>query len=615
MNMKSYNLMFFILLVPLISFSQEYDNYIGAGHAIGVTATSSDSESNPMSSVNGDGYDLDIQGSSKFLAHATLGFTIEDVEALTEQGIESWIDEQFNIEPGYLTFPTLDKLITDYLKCLDSLGMTCPLVFNLDARYFRYSWSENMRYGEDLLRQRVALALSEIVVISDKSMLNEAPHAIANFYDLLTRNAFGNYKDILMETTLHPAMGFYLSHINNPKSFPELNIRPDENYAREIMQLFSIGLYELNQDGSRKIDPNTGLWIPTYDNDDIQGLAKVFTGLSGSKWADEDDDSPVTFGQRFNRYSLIDPMIMYPFWHEPGEKTIVGDYTIPDGQSGMEDIQGAVDHLFNHDNVGPFLASRLIQRLVKSNPSPQYISRIAGVFADNGSGVRGDLGAVTKAILLDEEALDCYWNTDIRNGMLRAPILRLTQMLRGLKAEAPNGRFWNSASFFELQAGQHPMGSPTVFNFYQPDYVPDSDFAYENLVGPEFQILNSSTSSNYVNYMMLALLSDYFNDRFQDIPSFDRLPNILNEPFFINWVPDQNEYAAALSDPFILDLASNPEEWIDYLDITMANGLLSDETKQRIIDSMKRSDIFDPMTSALYGLFLVMINPEFVIMK
>ena len=613
--MKSYLLTIFVFLLPLISFSQEYDDYIGAGHAIGVSAISSDIQSNPINSVNGEGYELDIQGSSKFLAHATLGYTIEDVENLTENGIESWIDEQLTIEAEYLTVPTIEKIFTAYFACMDEFGIECPLLFNLDARYFRYSWSHNMRYGQDLLRQRVAMALSEIVVISDKSMLNQAPHALANFYDLLSRNSFGNYKDILTETTLHPAMGFYLSHINNPKTFPDLNIRPDENYAREIMQLFSIGLYELNQDGSRKTDVNTGLWIPTYDNEDIQGLAKVFTGLSGSKWADDNDTSPVEFGRPYNNYSLIDPMIMYPFWHEPGEKTILGNYTIPDGQTGMEDINDAIDHLFNHDNVGPFLAVRLIQRLVKSNPSPQYISRVAGVFADNGNGIRGDLGAMTKAILLDDEALECYWTTDIRNGMLRAPILRLTQMLKGLKAEAPNGIFWNSASFFEIQAGQHPMGAPTVFNFYSPDYVPDSEFAYENLVGPEFQILNSSTSSNYVNYMMLALLGDYFNARFQDLPNYDPLPNILNEPSFIEWVPDNEAYAAVLSDPFLIELASNPEEWVDYLDITIANGLLSDQTKERIIDSMKKTDILDPMSSALYGVFLVMINPEFVIMK
>lgn len=614
--MKHWYLTAFVCIsISHLGLSQEYDDYLGSGHAIGVSAMSSDPQSAPMRAVNGDGFELDIQGSSKFLAHATLGYTIDDIEGLTNLGMEGWIDEQIKMEAEYLTLPTVTKIFQAYNMCLDQLGPACLLQFNVDARYFRYSWSENMMLGDDLLRQRVALALSEIVVVSDKSMLNQYPHGIANFYDLLTRHTFGNFKDILLETTLHPAMGFYLSHMNNPKTIPELNIRPDENYAREIMQLFSIGLYELNQDGTRKIDPSTGLWIPTYDNDDIKGLAMVFTGLSGGKWADDTNTTPVQFGRVFSRYSLIDPMAMYEEWHEQGAKTIIGGHTIPAGQTGMKDIEDAVDHLFHHENVGPFIATRLIQRLIKSNPSPQYVSRISAVFADNGTGQRGDLGAVIKAILLDPEALDCYWYDDIQNGMLRAPILRLTQLLKGMKAETENGTFWNSASFFEVQAGQHPMGSPTVFNFYKPDYVPDGDFAFEGLVGPEFQILNSSTSSNYVNYMMIAILRDYLNARFATVPGFNPLPNLLNEPAFIQYVPDQAAYAAVLSDPMMVELADSPAEWIDYLDILLANGLLSDTTKERIVTSMQNADILDPISGALYGLFLVMINPEYVIMK
>ena len=243
-------------------------------------------------------------------------------------------------------------------------------------------------------------------------------------------------------------------------------------------------------------------------------MAKVFTGLSGSAWANEDLNTPVRFGQPFRRYSLVDTMAMYEEWHEEGEKHIIGNFTIPSGQSGMEDIEMAIDHLFNHPNVGPFLATRMIQRLVKSNPSPQYIERVANVFNDNGSGTRGDMGAFVKAILLDQEAMECFWFGDIKNGMLREPITRLTQLSLGLKAETQSEWYWNSAVFYEQLAGQHPMSSPTVFNFFKPDYVPDSEFAYYDMVGPEFQILNSSTSSNYVNYMMIMLMRGYFNDTF-----------------------------------------------------------------------------------------------------
>jgi len=598
------------LMLLNAAFCQVYDDYIGAGNTIDVTVSSSDSQSDGFNTINANGLDLDILGSSRFLAHTTLGYTIDDIQAMTETNMNDWIDNQMLIEPSYNTTPTVEIIFQLYGACLDELGAECMLNFNLNTYMWRYAWWNNIMNGDDKLRQRVALALSEILVISDKSMLNQYPHGMANYYDILVKNSFGNYKDILREVTLNPSMGFYLSHINNPKTFPLLNIRPDENYAREIMQLFSIGLFELNNDGSRKTDPLTGLWIPTYDNDDIKGLAKVFTGLSGSKWADENNNTPVTFGKRFSAYSLVDPMKMYEDWHEPGEKYIVGNYTIPAGQFGMEDVEEALDHLFNHPNVGPFLAIRLIQRLVKSNPTPEYIDRVASVFNDNGSGTRGDMGAMIRAILLDDEALDCYWTDDPTDGMLRSPILRLTQLLAGLKAETANGKFWNSAATFEAWTAQHPLGSPTVFNFYSPEYVPDADFAYLNIAGPEYQILNSSTSSNYVNYMLLALMRDYINSNYGT-----EFENILNEAFFIPYITDNEAYEAHLTDPLWMDLAFSPEELVDYLDILLANGQLSDDTKSSIVKSMKKSDIIDPINSAYYAAFMVMINPEYIIMK
>ena len=404
-------------------------------------------------------------------------------------------------------------------------------------------------------------------------------------------------------------MGHYLSHINNPRSIPLLNIRPDENYAREIMQLFSIGLYELQQNGARKVDMSTGLWIPTYDNDDIVGLAKVFTGLSGSKWEDDSNTDPVTFGRNFRRYSVLDPMAMYEDWHEPGEKTIIGDYTIPAGQSGMEDIEQAIEHLFNHENVGPFLGRQLIQRLVKSNPSPDYIGRVSAVFADNGNGVRGDLAAVVKAILTDPEARECYWIGDEYSAMLRSPMLRYTQMMIGLEAKSESDWFWNSGATFQRFAGQHLLSSPTVFNFYSPDYVPNADFAYYELTGPEFQILNSSTSSNYVNWMLVATQENYitenFNVRFNWLNDFDVLPAYMS---------DRDSYRATLTNTKWRDLARTPTQMVDYLDILLTNGQLSEERKAQIVQSLQ-GNVFDTEEQANYALFLIMIDPDYVIMK
>ena len=596
-----------------IAFSQVYDDYIGAGHTDNVTVTASDRSSDPIKSIDATGLDLDIQGASRFLTHATLGATIEEIEWVSKNGIEAWLDYQMQLPVSEYAIPTVNIIFELYDKCQQMLGDSCNMRFNINTFMWRYQWWHNTMRAEDKLRHRVALALSEVFVISDQSQLVNSPHGLAAFYDVLSKNAFGNYRDLIYDVTMNPAMGFYLSHFNNPRSIPSLNISPDENYAREIMQLFSIGLYELNLDGSRKVDLTTGRWLPTYDNEDIKGLASVFTGLSGGAWAEEDNNEPLRFGRPFFRYSVLDPMMMYDQWHEVGPKQIVGNYTIPGGQTGMQDINEALDHLSNHDNVGPFLALRLIQRLVKSNPTPGYIQRIATVFNDNGNGERGDLGAVVKAIFLDPEARECFWAEDMTNGVLRPPTERLTQMMIGLKAETNTDVFWNSAAFFQEFNAHHPLSAPTVFNHYRPDYVPNSEFAYYDYVGPEYQILNSSTSSNYVNYMLLAVMRDYLIDRYNLNPR--QLPDVLNESFFIPYIDNPEDYKARLEDPKWLDLAFTPDQLVDYLDILLAGGNLSDETRTNIANSIKRDDLFDPVAKAHYALFLTMIHPDYLIMK
>ncbi len=613
--MKKLILIFsFLYINMLLLTGQAYDNYIGAGNSSDIIVTSSDADADGTLSINGEGLELDIQGASRFLASTTLGSTIEEIEALTDQGMEAWIDEQIDLPATTYTIPTIQLYFDFYERCVNAIGVDSCSDYRPNLLHWRFTWWQQTMIAQDHLRQRVAMALSEILVLSDQSDLSNFPHGLAAYYDILVNNAFGNFRELMLDVTLNPSMGFYLSHFNNPKAVPMLNINPDENYAREIMQLFSIGLYELNQDGTRKIDPDTGLWIPTYTDDDIRGLAKVFTGLSGSKWENEDNPTPVRFGRRFGVYSKIDPMAMYDEWHQPGPKTIVGDFTIPEGQTGMEDVELAIDHLFNHDNVGPFLAIRLIQRLVKSNPSPAYIERVAGVFASNGQGIRGDMAAVIRAILLDEEAMECYWIEDTKNGMLRAPMLRLTQLLKGLKAETESEHFWSAGGVFKAFTGQHTLSSPTVFNFYRPDYVPDSEFAYLNMTGPEYQILNSSTSSNYVNFMLIALMEDYFRERFDSEFNLHFLNELrIGRRNLI--YDDVRPYEARLNDPLWLDLAYAPSEMVDYLDILLANGQLSDETRERITSSASRSDIFDPVTSAHYAVFLLMIDPDYVIMK
>lgn len=583
---------------------------LSLGSQVMVTKVeSSDITSNSVNLINDSGLNFEMQAASRFLAHTSLGWDIDDIKWLAENGMEAWLDEQMNMPRSNYAENTIDVIEYLYSECVENLGVDeCRMRFNVNRTMFRYIWWDNAINGPDRLRQRVALALSEILVLSDESTLNNFPHGVAHYYDILMKGALGNYEELLLDISLNPSMGFYLSHINNPRSIEELNIHPDENYAREIMQLFTIGLYELNEDGTRKLDSD-GLWIDSYDNNDIKELAKVFTGLSGSKWADVSNQRPVEFGRNFGRYSLLDPMKIYQEWHERGPKMIVGQKEIQDSD-GMREVELAIEHLSKHDNTAPFISMQLIQKLVKSNPSPEYVQRVARIFKDNGSGQHGDMKAVVKAIFMDPEAMECYWYGDPDNGQLKPPVSRMTQMLIALGAESPNGLYWNPARIFNEFMAQHPMSSPTVFNFYRPDYVPNSEFAYEQLVGPEFQILNSSTSSNYINYMLVALMGDYLDGRYGI-----RLPHLVNEYSLIPYVSDQESFKAELTDSLWMDLAYSPEHLIDYLDILLVNGMLDETTKESILESIAPDSLLGVIDKSNYALFMIMIHPDFLILK
>ena len=286
---------------------------------------------------------------ARFLSRATLGANWEEIHRVAGMGYEAWLDEQFG-RPIGTHQPFLDQ--------------RAQLGLEVEAEHRRWSWWEQIMQGPDPLRQRVGLALSEHFVVSDAlGQIRDNPQGLANYYDMLLRHAFGNYRDLLFDVSVHPIMGVYLSHLRNEKSSP--GRFPDENYAREIMQLFSIGLFELRPDGSLQLS-GAGNPIPTYDNGDITELAKIFTGLSFDG-PDFDFDEGVA--------SWTEPMRMYEAYHEPGPKQLLRGKFVPPGQTGMQDIEDAIDSLFEHPNVGPFVARRLIQRLVTSNPSPGYIER------------------------------------------------------------------------------------------------------------------------------------------------------------------------------------------------------------------------------------------------
>ena len=431
------------------------------------------------------------------------------------------------------------------------------------------------------------LALSEIFVISTQGsdFFEDFSQVGGDYYDVLGSHAFGNYRNLLGAITRHTGMGFFLSHINNPKSDPANNTFPDENYAREIMQLFSIGLYELNNDGSQKLDANA--WpIPTYNNTDIGEYAKIFTGFSngtpGGYFGDVEPSNIDAF--------LTTPMKMFDAYHEPGVKNLLNGLVVPAGQTGEQDVDMALDGLHNHPNTGPYICRALIQFFVSSNPSPAYIDRVASVFNDNGQGTRGDFKAVIKAILLDSEARDCNAVNHPTNGKLKEPLLRYSQFLKGFNGNPINGSVFTTMEDYYNATGQSALYSPSVFNFFSPFYSPLGDIGNAGLVAPEFQVLNSSTSIGYVNHTNWILFTDEYLSSEEGDSTVD-----------VNLSTEWN-----LAD-------TNPTALVDRLNIVLASGQLSTNTKNTIINAISQlSDTDDRLDLAMY---LVMISPDCAIQK
>lgn len=509
-----------LLGLSLNTFAQQTVKF-GMGNTKNVTVTASSQDNTGIRTLIENGYLPNHNQASRFLSQATLGPNMALIQNVTSQGREKWLDEQLNMP---VSFNLTNYLGVMHQSIVDSLNRNpannyTKATLGLDNWHFDVTWFQGAMTAPDVLRWRVALALSEIFVVSRISDFNPYPYALTSYYDVLMRNAFGNYRTLLNDISYHPTMGSYLTFLNNHATSTTKQIFPDENYAREVMQLFSIGLYQLNIDGTEVRDANNKP-IPTYDNNDIAGLAKVFTGLS---WGDSR-----YLGDTYKNYlSYTLPMKFYgkdslEFYrnysrprvydaHEPGTKTFLGQ-TIParDVMQGNQDIQDAINVLSNHPNVGPFISRRLIQRLVMSNPSPEYIARVATVFNNNGSGVRGDLKAVIKAILLDPEACGCPTNTTAQNtsGMLREPFVRYMNVMRGLTLTTQNGVYRNIMYRLYDKVGQVPLFSPSVFNFFQPDYAPEGELKAMGKVAPEFQILNSQTLTGYIN----ALNEWFIND-------------------------------------------------------------------------------------------------------
>jgi uncharacterized protein (DUF1800 family) len=392
----------------------------------------------------------------RFLEQATWGPTTADVLALQEQGFSKWLSHQQGLIPSQIPPPA-----------------------NVFNQYAQAQFMYNALNGQDQLRQRVAFALEQVFVISGLKIRVEG---MVPYLNLLSQNAFANYKDVMKAVTLSPSMGLYLDMVNNDKPDPAHGTLPNENYAREFLQLFTIGTVMLNADGSSKLD-NSGNPIATYDQTQIQNMARVLTGWTYPT-------QPAHAPQPHNPPYFIGPMIPVEINHDTNAKTVFGT-TLPAGQTAEQDLDQMLEIVFQHQNVGPFVALRLIQHLVTSNPSPAYIQRIATVFANNGSGVRGDLGAVVNAILLDPEARqgDVAANIAPTGGHLREPVLYATAILRAIGAGV--GPSNNLAEFINgYGLGQELLFPASVFNYYSPFFrIPGGAQA-----GPEYQLLTPSTA-------------------------------------------------------------------------------------------------------------------------
>ena len=429
---------------------------------------------------------------ARFLTQASFGPTTAAVDRVMAIGYGAWIDEQLAAtQASHRSSWEAQDAVVKAANAANTIGQ--------DGIYNSF-WKQAVT-GEDQLRQRVAFALSQIFVISlQDSTVGENPRAVADYMDMLATRGFGNYRDLLEAVSLHPMMGASLTSLRNRKADPRTGRVPDENYAREVMQLFSIGLLQLNDDGSVK--QANGAALETYTPADIAGLAKVFTGFSWAcpDWPDNSCFSNGSLNGVSDPDRWIKPMVGYPQFHSTEEKAFLTATVAAQAQSNPgASLKTALDTLYNHPNVGPFIGKQLIQRLVTSNPSPAYVGAVAAAFNNNGSGVRGDLRAVIKAVLLHPEARV----VSTSSGKIREPILRLSAVLRafGFSSDSGNFRVGNTDNA-GTSLGQTAMRSPTVFNFYRPGYVaPGTQAAAAGLVAPEMALAQETTAAGYVNYM------------------------------------------------------------------------------------------------------------------
>lgn len=532
------------------------------------------------------------QQAARFLLQTGVAASTAEIAELKAEGFAPWLDRQMAAAPA----SAVSWLATRGFTQVDTnrwFDRTEPGDYMV--------WNQLMGGGPEI-RARAALALSEFFVVSlDGVDFRWKSQGMARYWDILSENAFGNFRSLLEQVTLNPAMGQWLNTLGNRAADGRGRV-PDENYAREVMQLFTIGLYQLNADGTPRAGAN-GQPVETYSNTDVQELAKVFTGYDFDWTGTTRIPDPQNAGQFIDSVDYaLKPMTADPTkwrspratgYHSTEAKSFLGT-TIPAGTSAVESLRLGLDTLFNHPNVGPFFARQMIQRLVTSNPAPGYVQRVAAVFADNGKGVRGDLAAVFRAIWLDDEALAGASVTSNSFGKIREPILRLAQWARSFGASSKSGN-WTLGSTADPanRLAQSPLRSASVFNFFRPGYVPaNSSTALNSMVAPELQLVNESTAPAYVNFMQRVIAGQ------------EGATNDLATPFTEE-----------------LAIAHDAARLLDRLDLLLTAGQLSPESRGLIkgaLDATVVSEASDAATKlrrVQTAVLLVMAAPEYLLQR
>ncbi|MEF7616516.1 DUF1800 family protein [Aquincola sp. MAHUQ-54] len=546
-----------------------------------------------ISDVTGAGSSATQNAAARFLQQASFGATAAEIDKVLSMGRAAWIDEQ-------MAYPFVPEYV-NHIEKKFSLGTAYrPTGSQYSPLWIGQKFWKAATTSPDQLRRRMAFALHEILMVSQAdSTVYQHARGYANYVDTLHKHAFGNYRNLLEDIALSPMMGLYLSHMRNRPEDISLGRMPDENFAREIMQLFTIGLHELNIDGTPVVD-GMGQAVETYSNNDVMALSKVFTGWS---WAFKDAQLNES-NFRWGLPTLTDPaldekidlkrMKPYPGMHSLVEKRLFATKpwatVLPAGNSADADMQAALNVLFNHPNVGPFIGRQLIQRLVTSHPTPGYVARIARVFNDNGKGVRGDLGAVARAILLDSEATSPPEGSITK---LKEPVLAVTQWLRATGAQSASGDYLIN---YDLDAmAQRPWHSPSVFNYFRPGYIPpNTSLSSTNATVPELQIVDEATTARWVNL------------------AFNMAGGGLG------WANGIRDVTANLKPLATISEAGRPDLLIEQLNLILHAGRMQSALKAEIMDAMSAvqgNDSASHTNRARIALFLALATPDYLIQR